>query len=200
MREHLRPGAESDRISPRHPCAVRDEVATHCGADADHDRQRHRRSENEALHVHAHAITFRPWIEVRHPQAGQRNHESADTEHASHDPMPRAMSATDARRELKRADHRVRDDRENVQHHRERLREEACVVGRDSGSAGQLREPCRAGDRRHETQEDQARGNEPVGAAGCGRHRLILSVRRCGRPPSPPHRSPFARCLRRRAV
>jgi hypothetical protein len=55
--------------------------------------------------------------------------------------MPRPVAPAEPRRELDRADHAVRNDGQDVQDHRDGLREEARVRRRHFSIAGQLREP-----------------------------------------------------------
>jgi len=181
MGEHLRPGAKPNGVSANHPFAVRLELTAPSGVDPKDDRHDHRCPEEQALDVHSVAVPFRPGIEVRHPKPGERRHQSAEAERPSRDTVPGAIATTKSRLELERTDERVRDDREDVKHHREWVREEACVLRIDSRTASQLHEPARAGHRRHEAQQDQQRGDPPFAAP---RHRGLHDQRETKRRPT----------------
>src|SRR5690348_15442295 len=76
--------------------------------------------------------------------------------------MPATMPATEARGELERPEHTVRNDGQNVEHHRKRRREEPRILRRHLGATRQLSEACGAGNCRHNAECDEARRNEPA--------------------------------------
>src|SRR5688500_1008227 len=98
MRQHLCSRAEPDRIGPRHPVAVGDEIAAPDRVYRQHERRDHGEADEEALDVEYLAVASWPDIEMSHPQPRHRDDQSKRDEDSTGSAVPAAMPAADARR------------------------------------------------------------------------------------------------------
>jgi len=98
--QHLRRGAQSNRVSARHPGAVALHVPAQDDRESNNDARDHRRTKHDARGVQQRTGAVGTGVENRHPQSGQTHQESASNQQPPGHAVPDRPAAAETGREL----------------------------------------------------------------------------------------------------